>query len=143
MGWLRGINCETKAGKIYRKRMLGLMFVYLGTVIPAVRMVRHGHPSGWQTYLWAILSAIPLLLCLVFMGVYLRDETDEYVRMQTTRSLLVATGALLATVVISDFLRSFTPVGQLPPFTGFVLFFLSFAVAQGVQRMMNRGARDE
>jgi hypothetical protein len=138
-----GLGCETKASKTYRNRMVWLMLVYVGVVFTATSIVRHEHPAGWQLYFWAVLPAIPLLFVLASLGIYLRDESDEYMRMVAMRSLLVATGALLATVVVSDFLRSLTPVGALPPFTGFILFFVSFGAAQAVQQLMNRGGSDD
>jgi hypothetical protein len=141
MGW--GIGSGSKAGKVYQKRMLTTMLLYVSMVMAASSIVRHGHPVGWHLYFWAIAPAVPVMFVLVYLGIYLRDETDEYMRMIAIRSLLVATGALLATIVVNDFLRSYTPIGPLPPFTGFVLFFVSFGVAQGVQQMMNRGGGDD
>ena len=141
MSW--GMGCETKASNKYRTRMGSMMIIYLAMIFGAVRILRHEHPVGWHLYFWAVLPAIPVLFVLVYIGLYLRDETDEYMRTIAVRSLLAGTAALLATVVVNDFLRSFTPIGPLPPFTGFVLFFFSFAAAQGVQQMMNRGGGDD
>jgi len=141
MSW--GLGSETKAARVYQTRMVSTMLIYLVMVFGAARIVRHGHPEGWRLYFWALAPAVPILIVLVYLGIYLRDETDEFVRMMAMRSLLVATAMLLATVTLNDFLRAFTPVKALPPFTGFALFFFSFGIAQGVQRLMNRGGGDE
>jgi len=141
MSW--GMGCATKASKIYQRRMLTTMLLYVGIVLAATNIVRRGHPVGWHLYFWAVVPAVPVLIVLLYLGLYLREETDEYMRMLTVRSLLVATGALLATLTVNDFLRSYTPIGPLPSFTGFVLFFFSFGAAQCVQQLMNRGGGND
>jgi hypothetical protein len=140
-----GLGCGSgsKAGKVFRQRMLWTMLIYMAMVLGAASIVKHGHPVGWHLYFWAVAPAAPLLGMLIYMGIYLRDETDEYLRTQAMRSLLAATGVLMATLVVNDFLRAFAHLGALPAFTAFVLFFLSFGAAQGVQQMMNRGGGDE
>jgi len=140
MSW--GLGCGSKAGKVFRKRMLWTMLIYLAVIFGAASIVRHGHPVGWHLYFWAVAPAVPVLGMLIYMGVYLRDETDEYLRMQAMRSMLAATGVVMATLVVNDFLRAFANVGALPAFTAFVLFFLSFGAAQGVQQLMNKGGSD-
>jgi len=138
-----GLGSATKASRVYQKRMLSTMLLYLVMMLGAAWIVRHEHPQGWHLYFWALAPAVPILIVLVYLGIYLRDETDEFVRMMAMRSLLVATALLLATVTLNDFLRSFTPVGALPPFTGFALFFASFGIAQVVQNLMSLGGSDE
>ena len=56
---------------------------------------------------------------------------------------LVAAGALLGMLVVSDFLRSYAEVGDIPPFVGFMVFCLAFAGAQGLQKLRDRGTADE
>jgi hypothetical protein len=139
-----GIGCSgTKASKVYQRRTLVTMSIYVLTVFVAALTVKHGHPTGWLLYGLAVLPAVPLIGMLVVLGRYLQEESDEYVRLMTMRSLLAATGALMVMIVISDFLRSFAATGVFPPFLLFVLFFVSFGIAQAVQRMQNRGGVDE
>jgi ABC-type cobalamin transport system permease subunit len=134
---------NTKAGKRYRQRMLVTMSIYLVLVLVAALLVKHGHLQGWMLYACALAPAVPVILVLVQIGRYLQEESDEYVRAMTVRALLIATGALMGTIVVNDFLRAFANVGALPAFTTFLVFFLSFGTAQGVQQMMNRGGGDE
>src|ERR1700722_17389424 len=140
-----GIACgmNTKAGKQYRRRMMVTMAIYVVLVFAAALRVKHGHLRGWMLYACALAPAVRVILVLVQIGRYLQEESDEYVKAMTVRALLVATGALMGTIVVSDFLRSFANVGALPAFTAFLVFFLSFGAAQGVQQMMNRGGGDE
>ena len=56
--------------------------------------------------------------------------------------MLVGTAALLGVIVVSDFLQAIAERPALPPFTCFIVFFLAFGTAQGVQKMRNRGGSD-
>jgi hypothetical protein len=58
--------------------------------------------------------------------------------MMTMRSLLAGTAALLAVLVVNDFLRSISGAGALPVFTSWIVFFVVFGLAQAVQTMGNR-----
>ena len=138
-----GVGCSTKAGKVYRRRTMVTMSCYLLMVLAAALAVRHLHPTGWLLYALAVLPAVPLIVYLLILGRYLQEETDEYVRLMTMRSLLAGTGALMITIVISDFLRSFAETGVFPPFVLFMVFFLSFGIAQTVQRLQDRSVGDE
>jgi hypothetical protein len=40
-------------------------------------------------------------------------------------------------LVVNDFLRTISGAGALPPFWDWVIFFLSFGLAQAVQSMRN------
>jgi len=80
---------------------------------------------------------------LQVVGLYLKEETDEFVRQQVVNSLLWAMAVVLAVTAFVDFLRSYTPIGDTPPFTVFVTFWIVFALAQGVQSLMNRVASDD
>ena len=119
------------------------MSIYVVLVVVAALMVKHGHLQGWMLYACALAPAVPVILMLVQIGRYLKEERDEYVRAMTVRALLIATGALMGTIVVSDFLRSFAKVGNLPPFLCFMVFFLSFGAAQVVQRMQSRVGGDD
>jgi hypothetical protein len=123
--------------------MMVTMGCYMAMVFVSAAVVHHAHPKGWQLYFWSVLPAVPLFAMLAGIGRYLQEETDEYMRMVTTRSLLVGTGALLGTIVVSDFLRAFAQTGALPPFVLFVTFFMAYGIGQAVQQIQNRGGSDE
>ena len=141
MNWISTCG-GSKAGNRYQRRVMTTMAIYLALLFAAVFLVKHGHVHGALLYVASIVPAVPVILVLGWMGLYLQEETDEYLRVMTMRSLLVGTGAVLGLIVVSDFLRSIAERPALPPFTCFVVFFMSFGIAQGVQRMRNR-ASDE
>jgi hypothetical protein len=129
---------STPAGKRYQRRVMVTMVFYLAVLFAAMYLVKHTHLHGWVLYTISLVPALPLLAMLGALGIYLTEEKDEYVRLMTMRSLLAGTAALLATLVVNDFLRSISGAGALPVFTSWVLFFVVFGVAQAVQTMGNR-----
>jgi hypothetical protein len=134
---------KTAATKRYQRRVLITMSIYMVLLFSAVWIVKHYGVHGWQLYFWALLPAVPVILLIAIMGRYLQEETDEYLRVVTIQSILVGTGALIGTIVVSDFLRSFAQQGPLPPFVGYVIFFVAFGAAQGVHKLRNRVPADE
>jgi hypothetical protein len=133
---------STPASKRYQRRVIVTMVLYMAVLFGAISIVKHTHPHGWLLYTISLLPAIPILAMLGSLGVYLKEEKDEYVRMITMRSLLAGTAALLAVLVVNDFLRSISGAGALPVFTSWIVFFVVFGVAQAVQTMGNRVSDD-
>lgn len=110
--------------------MAGYLFAVLGTA-----MYVHNHrPTGPMLYFLSAIPSFCILCMLIVVVVYLRDEKDEYVRMLTVRSLLAGTFVVLALGTFTDFLRSYGNRPGLPPFTEWIAFWFSFALAQFVQR---------
>ena len=93
-------------------------------------------------YFWSILPAIPVVGVIVRMGRYLQTEKDEYQRLLAMQAILVGTAALLATLVVNDFVRAFAGVAALPPFTSFLIFCAGMAITQLVQRLRDRVPAD-
>jgi hypothetical protein len=133
---------STPAGKRYQRRVLVTMLLYVAVLFAAVLTVKHTHPHGWLLYTIALMPALPILAMLGALGRYLQEEKDEYVRLITMRSLLVGTAALLAMLMVNDFLRSISGAAAIPPFTSWIVFFLVFGAAQAVQTMRDR-VRDD
>jgi len=143
MGVFGCASGATVAGKRYARRVSVTMSIYVVLVFGAALYVKHFSPHGWLLYFWALLPAIPVIAMIGVMGRYLQEEKDEYLRMLTVRSLLVGTTVLIGTLVVNDFLRSFANGGALPPFVGYVLFFIAFGAAQAVQTLRNRVGGDD
>lgn len=141
MGWMN--TCNSAAGKRYQRRVLITMAIYLITLFACIRVVHTFHPAGWALYALSILPAVPIIVVLGVMGMYLQEEKDEFLRMLTVRSLMVAAASMLSVVVVSDFLRAIAERGPVPPFVLFMVFFLTFGAAQGVQQLQARGGGDE
>lgn len=141
MGWW--IGCNSAAGKRYRRRVLTAMSLYIVILFSCLKLVKTVEIHGWVLYVVAVLPAIPVIAVLASLGRYLQEETDEYLWLLATRALLVASGALLGTIVVNDFLRVIAHGAALGPFVCFVVFFVAFGIAQVVQDLASRGGNDE
>jgi hypothetical protein len=119
------------------------MSLYMVILFSCLKLVKTAPMHGWLLYLVALLPAVPVIAVLASLGRYLQEETDEYLRMLATRSLLVGSGALLGTIVANDFLRLIAHSAALSPFVCFAVFFVAFGLAQMVQDMVSRGGNDE
>jgi ABC-type proline/glycine betaine transport system permease subunit len=138
-----GCRIKSKAEKRYLKRLIWAMSAYLVVVLLTTLLVRHGHVTGWVLYVVAVLPCIPILRLIHVLALYVHEETDEFQRMLVVRSILCGGAAMLVVAAFSDFLRSYTKIGELPPFTMFMVFWVVFGLAQGVQGLMTRAVGDE
>ena len=129
---------SSAAKKRYQRDVTYWMIAYVVAVVGAALIVKHGAPLGWHLYFWSVLPSIPVLGVLWRMGLYLREETDEYLRWMTMQAILVGTGVLLSVVLVSDFLRAYAHIGSLPPFVAFIIFCGGMAATQGWQWLQNR-----
>ncbi len=138
-----GCRVKSKAEKRYLKRLIWAMSIYVVVVFLTTILVRHGHVTGWILYVVAVAPCIPILRLIQVLALYVQEETDEFQRLLVVRSILCGGAAMLVVAAFSDFLRSYTKVGDLPPFTMFMVFWVVFGIAQGVQGMMTRAVGDE
>ena len=135
-------SCRSLAGKRYQMRVAWAMGFYAVALVSCSWLVKNVQLGEVLLGIVAVLPALPVLAVLIALGRYLQEESDEYMRMLSTRSLLVGAGALLSTVVVSDFLRALADGPALPPFVGFMVFFVAFGIAQGVQQLRSRADSD-
>lgn len=131
-------NSKSPAAKRYQKTVLVEMFAYMLILFGTDTYVHRHHPLGVMLYILAALPCVPIIGVLVAVGVYLRDEHDEYQRDLMVKSMLWGTAGVLALTTFSSFLRSFGWSGSLPPFTEFVCFWLLVAAAKGFYKVTNR-----
>jgi lipopolysaccharide export LptBFGC system permease protein LptF len=133
----------TTAKKRYQRSVLQFMGAYMVVVLCSGWFVKHDGAEGkFFLYFWSVIPAIPIVAVIVRMGKYLREETDEYQRLLTMQAILVGTGALLAVLVVDDFLRAFANLGGLPPFWGVVIFAFSMGLTGAWQKLRNRAPAD-
>jgi hypothetical protein len=129
---------ESIAKKRYERDVLRFMALYVVVILCASWFVKHDGGQKFFLYFWSVLPAIPVLAVMVRMGRYLQEENDEYLRLMAMQAILVGTAALLGSLVVSDFLRSFANTGALPPFVSFIIFCVGMAVTQLVRRLKSR-----
>ena len=95
-------------------------------------------PTGPLAWLLAVLPAVPLTAAIVVVGLYLREETDEFQRAVFAESALWATGGLLALANVWGFLEMFRIVPHIPAWIAFPLWAVLFAPSQMIVRRRYR-----
>lgn len=133
----------TLAKKHLMKRGAVVMVGYFVSFIGAALLVDRIHPEGAALWLMAALPVLPILVVMYLMGLYLREETDEYHRDLVVRCLLWGAAGAVATSMFAGFLRLFGWKGQLPPFCDFFVFALFMMVAKVTYKVANRAPAAE
>jgi hypothetical protein len=133
----------TKASRRYVQRMRAIALIYLGTVWVITRYVHQHHPTGAKLFMLAAVPAFDVVAMIVVVGIYLRDEVDEFKRHQLVVAILWAIGFTLALMAFMDFLQSYQAIAAPPPFMEFIVFWLSIALVHGILTFRNRVRGDE
>ncbi len=134
---------RSAAAKRYQRTVAVEMLSYLLILFGVDSFVRRHHPVGAELYALAALPSFPIIGVLVAVGIYLRDEKDEYQRDLMVKCMLWGTAGVLALTTFLSFLHSFGWVGSVPPFTEFMTFWILVAAAKGYYKLTNRVQDDE
>src|SRR6185437_8543018 len=86
----------TKAARRYVQRLGAIGAIYLATVWVITRYVHQHHPTGAKLFVLAAVPALDVVAMLVVVGMYLREEVDEFKRHQLIVAILWAIGFTLA-----------------------------------------------
>jgi hypothetical protein len=133
-------NSNNPAKRRYLRRSAGVMVSYVGLVSVSHTSVHRWHPQGWHLYLAAALPTIPILCLAYVVGLYLREEKDEYQRDVVIRGMLWGTAVVLSMTVFSSFLHAYGWDGQLPEFSEFITFWLVAFVVKMYYRVADRSS---
>ena len=137
LGGQKASDCSPAARR-YQRRMLVAAAVYMLTLIAAIGVHDHFHPTGVLAYAVAIAPAIPLIAVIIGLGVYLREEPDEFLRAVQAEGALWATGGTLAAASVWGFLETFELAPHVPSWAGFPLWCLLLAPGQIIARRRYR-----
>ncbi|MGO9638698.1 MAG: hypothetical protein ACLPXT_05485 [Terracidiphilus sp.] len=99
------IKSPTERRYVIRMWIMAAMCVLFSLVAAVV--FRHGHPHGVLSYLIAVLPSLPIIGALIYTGVYLAEEKDEFQRNLLVQSLLGGTGAILAVITAWGYMVDF------------------------------------
>jgi hypothetical protein len=128
----------TPAFKRYQLRVIGASLAYAFALCGAVWLFKHHPPEGVLRYGVAVAPAVPLVAIIVAMGLFLKEEDDEFQRALMVEQMLWSTGAMLTFVTIWGFLESFDVAPHVEAYWGAVLWFAMFGVARCVVRWRYR-----
>jgi hypothetical protein len=96
------------------------------------------HPTGPVAYLVAVLPGLPILAALVYTGVYLAEEKDEFQRNLLVQSLLGGIGGTLALTTVWGYLEDFAKTPRLDLIWVYAIFWAFAAVSYFVVRARYR-----
>ena len=126
------------AEKRYLARFLPCIIAYTAVMAFERILFRDAHPQGVLAYVMAIAPALPIVGIVVAMSLYLADETDEYLRLQHAKAIVVATGVTLSIATVWGFMEDYGLVPHVLAYWGFIVFMAVLAIARGVIKMGDR-----
>jgi hypothetical protein len=118
------------------------MLFYVVSIVATKIILRH-HPSQLFAILFSAATAMALVAVVAIVGLYLKEETDEFQRELLIQNLLWATAGTLAATSTWGLIEMFSNVPRLPVYYVFVLFWLFFGLAAIPLRLRYRSGPNE
>jgi hypothetical protein len=106
--------------------------------VVAALVFRLSHPHGALSYLVAVLPALPIMGALVYTGVYLAEEKDEFQRNLLVQSLLGGTGGILAATTAWGYMEDFAHAPHMDLIWVYPLFWLCAGISYVLVRARYR-----
>lgn len=126
------------AARRYVMRFLPAMMTYVLVFSVATWVYKARHPMSVEAVLLALAPSLPILAAIRAMMLFLKEETDEYLRSRMLESWALATGLALAACTVWGFLDQFEVVPHLPLWAVFPVWALCLLPAQML--LKRRGA---
>lgn len=126
------------AARRYLRRFIPTMIVYVATIFGAAYGFRYLEPTGPLAWAMAVAPAIPILAVIAIMGLYVKEETDEFQRNILVEAMLWGFGITLAVTTVWGFLEIYVHTPGLPSFWAFPIFCGAMGLSQVVVRRRYR-----
>ena len=141
--WSRSVAAKmcmvvTPAAQRYRRRMLVSASVYAATLLLAVVLNGRHLVQGPLAYAVALLPSVGIVGMFVAMGLYLREETDEFQRAMQIESSLWATGGTMTICAVWGFMEMFHLVPHVESWAAVPVWALVLGVANVFTRRRYR-----
>ena len=127
------------ASKRYTLRLAVIMAFYVVALFGAVWLFNNQPPQGVFRYLVAAAPSLPIFGVIWAVGMYFKEEDDEYLRMKLAVTSLWATGLTLAAASVWGFLENFEVVPHIPLYYAFVFYWAAFGLTQIVRALTSGG----
>jgi len=122
----------------YVLRVASSMVSYIAVLYAAVWLMKNDPPEGALRYVVAVSPAIPLIGVIVFTGLYLREESDEFLRTLLAQRMLWSTGATLVLAAVWGFFEQFGLAEHLPAYHLVTVWFILFGAVELPLRLRYR-----
>jgi hypothetical protein len=123
------------AERRYLWRFWPAMALYVAAMVGGKLLFRHTQPSGLAAYAVAVVPALAIVAVIVAMGLYLAEETDEYLRLQQAKATLLGAGVTLSVATLWGFLEDFGLAPHAPAYWGFIVFCFAMGLARCVAKV--------
>jgi len=120
----------TAAARRYLIRFVPAMLSYVGVLSGSLWAIRNLTPEGPLLWALAVAPALPVIAVIAIMGLYLLEETDEFLRTVLVQSMLWGIGLTLSACTAWGFLENADVVPHIPLYLVFPAFCGSFGLAQ-------------
>ncbi len=124
------MNSRSAASRRYLSRMTPTMALYVVLLFGSIWMLRTQNPEGAARYLIAVAPALPVSATVLWVGRYLAEETDEFLRSVVVQSILWGTALVLVGTTIWGFLEENGGLPHIPMFWIYPLFCAGMVPAQ-------------
>lgn len=131
---------RTPAAQRYLRRFTLVTAAYVLLIAANVGVSWTFDPSQTILGLMAIVAALPIVGMLIVLGIYLREESDEFVRDRIVLSMLIGLGVLLSLSSILGMLQFEGLVGELPVFLAFPIWCGAWGIAQSLLALRDKRA---
>ena len=124
------------AQRRYNRRTILASLAY-GVLLTSEQYALHRvHVSATAGYALAVLPALPIIAIFVFVGRYLIEEQDEYLRMRMVRQVLWTTGLMLTATTLWGFLED-AGLPHLPMFYVSVIWFAGLGICGCILNLLD------
>ncbi|HRD46299.1 MAG TPA: hypothetical protein PLF78_07450 [Caulobacter sp.] len=118
------------AQKRYLVRFMPIMAVYVVAIILVSLAFDYLRPAGPLAWALALLPGVPIIGMIAVMGLYLKEEGDEFVRSVLVEAMLWGVGVTLAAMTVWGLLEFYVAAPRLPAFFAFPIFCGVMGLAQ-------------
>lgn len=124
------MNKSSPAGRRYLKRFIPTMITYVVLIFGASFALRALEIAGPLAWVIAAAPGIPVVAVLAIVGLYLKEETDEFQRNVQAEAMIWGIGLTLSGTTVWGLLEFYVEAPRLPVFWAFPIFFFTMGLAQ-------------
>jgi hypothetical protein len=129
------LNQLRPAGRRLVARIVSPIMLYIAVFAAVTWYDRAIHPTGMAAALMALASTAPFLVAIRAVMLFLKEETDEFLRARMLEGWAIATGLTLAVCTVWGFLDQLEVVPHQPLWAAFPIWLVCLFPAQ---RLVNR-----
>jgi hypothetical protein len=121
---------RSPAARRYLVRFFPAMIAYVAVLFASLHVIERYDPKGPLLWALGVAPALPVIAVIAVMGLYLMEETDEFLRAVLVQSMLWGMGLVLSFCTAWGFLENVGVVPHLPLYLVFPFFCGAFGLVQ-------------